>query len=211
MIRRSDKANMISGVHKRSENIRGFEARFLIVCEGGRTEPDYFRQFPVRTAWVEPIGTGMNSLSLVEKALELREKMGYIEPTDQTWCVFDRDDCPRSQFNDALSLIEQNSNLNIHAAYSNQAFELWFLLHFGLYQSAHHRSEYCKKLSELLKRTYQKSDIRIYDDIFDLQGTAIRNAKQLLKNANSRNMRPVDANPSTTVFMLVEELRKHFR
>jgi len=44
---------------------------FLIVCEGEKTEPNYFRKFPVDTKVIklDIQGEGKNTKSLVEKAI----------------------------------------------------------------------------------------------------------------------------------------------
>lgn len=65
---------------------------FLIVCEGEKTEPNYFRSFAVDTKVIklDIKGEGKNTKSLVEKAIELKNDSEYDE-SDRFWCVFDRD------------------------------------------------------------------------------------------------------------------------
>ncbi|MCX4379419.1 MAG: RloB domain-containing protein [Lachnospiraceae bacterium] len=46
---------------------------------------------------------------------------------------------------DRLNL--ENSELQYHAAWSNECIEFWFILHFAYYTSNNHRSEYIKFLS----------------------------------------------------------------
>ena len=65
---------------------------FLIVCEGERTEPDYFRQFRVAK---NVRGEAMNTLSLVRRTIEIREEAG---PFDHVWIVFDLDSFPHQDF-----------------------------------------------------------------------------------------------------------------
>src|SRR5688572_11689147 len=110
---------------KRKVNVRETIPRFLIVCEGERTEPNYFLSFrvPRDVIQVEIHGTGYNTVSLVRKAIELKAKGEY----DQAWCVFDRDSFSVESFNAAIKLAKQH---RIKVAYSNEAFELWYLLHF---------------------------------------------------------------------------------
>jgi len=47
----------------------------LIVCEGENTEPSYFNQFKVTSATVKSVGTGYNTVSLVEKAKKIDEML----------------------------------------------------------------------------------------------------------------------------------------
>jgi hypothetical protein len=49
----------------------------LIVCEGKNTEPSYFRQFKLSTATIKPIGEGYNTVSLVNRAIQLSEEKAY--------------------------------------------------------------------------------------------------------------------------------------
>lgn len=174
--------------------------RFLIVCEGGKTEPLYFERFRVPGLIVKVEGLGMNTLSLVQKAIDLSEQGDY----DQTWCVFDKDDFPDRNFNQAIALAEKNQ---IAVAYSNQAFELWYVLHFDYMHNAITRADYMRILDERLGHKYEKNSPTIYDEIRGHQATAIRNARNLL--AEYDPSRPAKDDPSTTVHLLVEELVKY--
>ena len=121
---------------------------FLIICEGVNTEPDYFNAFRLTSATVKAIGQGMGTLALVQKAINIKEQERQRGRTyNQNWVVFDKDDFPENDFNSAILSARQNG---FEVAYSNQAFEFWFLLHFNLYQGALHRSRYEKMLSTLL-------------------------------------------------------------
>jgi hypothetical protein len=189
----------------RDRHVERIEPRrtFLIVCEGERTEPNYFKGFRVPAdVKVTVIGEGYNTLSLVKRTEELAKK----QPYDQIWCVFDRDLFPVEQFNEALELAKRRG---FHVAYSNEAFELWFALHFNLYQTGMMRAQYISLLSQLLQRHYQKNDPEIYNALLSRQIDAIRYAKSLLAIYNPPN--PARDNPSTTVFRLVEELNKFNR
>lgn len=92
---------------RRVVGTRDLVQRFLIVCEGEKTEPNYFRKFRV-PGKVEPYvqGIGHVTLSLVKKATELQKQDEY----DQVWCVFDRDDCPAQDFNEAIELARVSVN-----------------------------------------------------------------------------------------------------
>ncbi|MCP9493487.1 MAG: RloB family protein [Pyrinomonadaceae bacterium MAG19_C2-C3] len=184
----------------RPVNRREVEQTFLIVCEGKQTEPNYFNSFRVRTATTVTVkGIGANTVSLVREALQLTEGEDY----DQVWCVFDRDSFPAKNFNDALTLAQNN---NIEVAYSNQAFELWFLLHFNYYDAAMSRASYIERLSGLLGHPYEKNSPTIYNDLKDKQADAIKNAERLLSLYVPSS--PARDDPSTTVHLLVQELNK---
>lgn len=187
------------GYSKRYINRYPVRQRFLIVCEGEATEPKYFCKFRASGFVIHVKGTGRNTLKIVEEALRLRQDEDY----DQVWCVFDRDSNPRENFNAALTLAAQNK---IEVAYSNQAFELWYLLHFQYQNTAITRRDYIQRLERRLNRPYQKNDDTIFDELRPYVDEAIRNARRLLEGYRPSN--PADDDPSTTVHILVEQLLK---
>ncbi|WP_421827432.1 RloB family protein [Larkinella sp.] len=95
----------------------------LIVCEGENTEPSYFDSFRLSSATVESYGGRKQPVNVVKHAIYLASQKKY----DEVWCVFDKDDISDEDFNDA---IDQAEAAGFKVAYSNQAFEYWFILHF---------------------------------------------------------------------------------
>lgn len=187
------------GYSPRKVNNREVKQRFLIVCEGEKTEPNYFRSFRVPKKVIDVKGLGKNPSKLVNRAKELQEQEDY----DRVWCVFDRDSWTVEDFNNAIA---NAKNECIEVAYSNEAFELWYVLHFEFLNTGIPRKDYIKKLNSLLKQTYHKNSETIYDELFDKQAIAIKNATNLLKQYEPPN--PSQDNPSTTVHLLVQELNK---
>lgn len=209
-------------VLNRKDPYRIEKPTILIVCEGENTEPSYFQQFKLSSATIKPIGEGYNTISLVERSIQLAARKLY----DQVWCVFDTDPKPDNpnqlqNFNSAIALAEKNG---FGVAYSNQAFEYWLILHFDDHQGgAMDRKDYDKKINNLLKPfglTYdgKKSKV-ISEKIFEiLDGTDAKTnefRKVLAIKRAKRNYNLFDhTNPSleessTTVFKLVEELMKY--
>jgi hypothetical protein len=191
------------GYSPRKVNTRELRQRFLIVCEGKKTEPGYFRSFrvPKEVAEIDIHGLGANPSQLVHRAKELQS--ANAEDYDQTWCVFDRDDWTVEDFKDALREAERNG---IKVAYSNEAFELWYVLHFEFLNTGIPRPDYLQKLSLLLKRPYRKNSTTIYDDLITRQPIAIKHAEKLLSQYDPCD--PTTDNPSTTVHLLVQELNR---
>ena len=187
---------------KRRKNFKQTRKNFLIVCEGEKTEPHYFSKFRVPKNVYDVIGIGANTESLVKKAIELKNN-GMIS-YDLVWCVFDRDSFPAQNFNNAFVLAKRN---NINVAYSNEAFEIWYLLHFHFHDAATSRAQYKTMLTERLGFSYKKNDPFMYDHLQTLQETAIQNAINLLNSY--ANHSPANDNPSTSVHILVGELNKH--
>ena len=111
--------------------------RCLIVCEGSKTEPNYFnglRKF-LRCSTMEITVArdlrGTDPASVVREGKErfLREK---ADPFDAVFCVFDRDS--HANYESALSQIKdlRGSKKPFYAIPSNPCFEFWVLLHFEL-------------------------------------------------------------------------------
>jgi hypothetical protein len=189
------------GYSQRKVDTREVRQRFLIVCEGEKTEPNYFRSFcvPKNVAEIDVQGLGENPSKLVQSAKELKEQEDY----DQVWCVFDRDSWTVEDFNNAI----KNANAQgFKVAYSNEAFELWYVLHFEFLNTGIPRRDYLRKLTFLIGREYRKNSETIYDELFEKQSIVIRNAENLLRQYDPHN--PVRDNPSTTVHLLVQELNK---
>lgn len=175
----------------RISGVREVKQTFLIICEGVNTEPDYFNAFRLTSATV--------------KAINIKEQERQRGRTyNQNWVVFDKDDFPENDFNSAILSARQNG---FEVAYSNQAFEFWFLLHFNLYQGALHRSRYEKMLSTLLGFAYTKKSgvsSKMFNALFLKQEQAINHAKTIMKQFDGNN--PAQQESSTTVYRLVEEL-----
>lgn len=192
----------VRGRRGRRVSTREVRQRFLIVCEGEQTEPKYFQAFQVPGLVVKIEDARERGRALIAKAEQLREEDDY----DQVWCVFDRDDLLPRQINEAFQLAEQRS---IKIAFSNQAFELWYLLHFDFHNTAITRQDYTDRLRRKLGHPYVKNSTTMYDRLLGMQPTAIANAHRLL--ALYGRWRPAEHDPSTTVHLLVEELNKHRR
>lgn len=192
----------------RISSTRNLKKTFLIICEGVNTEPDYFNAFRLTSATIKAVGQGLGTVALVRKAIKIREREKQRDKTfNHSWVVFDKDDFPDNDFNSAISLAKQN---NFEVAYSNQAFEYWFLLHYNLYQGALHRSQYERILSILLGFPYSKKggvSNKMFNVLLHKQPLAIANAKNVINQFSINN--PAKEESSTTVHLLVEELNKY--
>jgi len=105
---------------------------FIIFCEGD-TEVGYFSSFEKRAR----LTSGGNALKVVENAIAF--KNANQKKYDHYWVVFDKDETTDQHFAQAIQLAEANG---IHAAWSNQAFECWIILHYRDFKHACHRNEY---------------------------------------------------------------------
>jgi hypothetical protein len=189
----------------------------LIVCEGKNTEPSYFNRFRITSAKVKSVGASNNTVSLINRALELSQQGKY----EQVWCVFDKDDFTDDDFNHAIQIAQANS---LGIAYSNQAFEYWFILHLDDHQGGEmHRNDYNDKINKSLKAFKMRYDGNgskiVEEDFFELLNgidektrrrrvdLAIERGERNYKNFDHKN--PAKEESSTTVFRLVQELLKY--
>ena len=191
----------------RRVDTRDTKERFLIVCEGTKTEVNYFKRFRVPGRVARLIGTGRNTLSLVNQAIDLRDRHQFSDCAggkyDQCWCVFDRDSFDADDFDNAIQKAESS---DFRVAYSNEAFEQWYLLHFGFNNTCLSRSEYNGKLENSFGEPYSKSG-DYYNILLPMQASAIENARKLL-GSFAEDVSYSKRCPSTTVHLLVQELNK---
>lgn len=192
----------------------------LIVCEGEKTEPLYFeakkKKLPkavIETTLTKVLGTGSNTTQVVELAQKEIEKakQNRNKEYDQVWIVIDRDSFPSQNFNDAIFKCQA---VGFDITWSNEAFELWYVLHYQYRNTPMSRDDYKKVLekeisSKLSKETafkYQKNDSKFYDVLQKTgdEDFAINNAKKLV--ANFKDTRYANHNPCTMVYALVEKL-----
>ncbi len=187
---------------------------FLIVCEGEKTEPNYFRSFPKKVGkFIYDIvfeGGGISTIKVVEKAIELRDRSK--QKYDRVWAVFDRDSFKASSFNSAILKAKGN---NISCAWSNEAFELWYLLHFHNRITAMSRDEYKNAIEQAINDKqvpnvkpfkYKKNATEMYFLLSKKgnQAAAINRARELANRIEGEQF--ANYNPQTMVFKLVEEL-----
>ncbi len=210
---------------KRPIRWRKYPHLFLIVCEDGNTEPYYFRTFekhiPEETIFLKAVGTGRSSKGVVEQAIVEREKLAAEanKSVDEVWVVFDKDDAEKVpantlRFTDAFKIAQEEK---IKVAYSNEVFELWVLLHFSDVSSANPipRADIYSSLETVIKSfethnlfVYEHGKTEVIDAVIELgsEAKAIQRAEKIL--AEQKGKQPIDANPSTTVHILVKRLRE---
>ncbi|HKX72593.1 MAG TPA: RloB family protein [Candidatus Saccharimonadales bacterium] len=179
--------------------------RILIVCEGLKTEPGYFKGFKLANVNLQVVPAGMIHISVVEHTKKiLTEDSDY----EEVWCVFDRDkhDVNPKDLNLFNTALAEAKKYKIKVAYSNDAFELWYLLHFNYYDTAMSRQDYIHKLNDLIDGGYRKNDPTMFEKLESRMPIAIRNAKKLYDLSDKNN--PGNADPSTTIFKLVKRLRE---
>lgn len=189
---------------------------FLIVCEG-QSEELYFKSFPVITANVKPVPLGCSKTTLIECAMSLATGEDY----DEVWCVFDMDykSSVKGQYRDFDNAINLASKQGFKCAYSNDAFELWYVLHYQYIDQEQLRTFFFQKLSRFWNINYEKEGksrkfaLSVYskleNDKNSSQEKAISSAKKLYKLQEQKIFHL--QNPVTKIYQLVESLNMHLR
>lgn len=187
---------------------------FLIVTEGGKTEPIYFnsKKHGLPKNLLETIeieGVGANTITVVNKAIELKEKreQSLLPNYDEVWAIFDKDEFPTINVNEAVAKAERNG---VKAGLANESFELWYVLHFREIEQQLTREQYCTILSEILGISYDKANEEIPELIQKAGGEerlALRRAKTL--EELHEDLTPAQKNPYIGFRMLIIALNKY--
>ena len=199
----------------REQGTRAHIVKFLIVCEGEKTEPNYFRAFTERRSEVKEIkvaGCGCSTCQLIIEAKKLREKLERerMVPFDRVWLVFDKD-----EFKDFNKAIADAKKEGMNCAWSNQAFELWYVLHFQYLDTGVDRKQYIEMIEDKVRKVlksktfkYEKNDVGFYQILQEHgdEDFAFKNADKL-RNRHKGKSNYATHNPRTEVDLLVDELR----
>jgi hypothetical protein len=189
--------------------------KVLIVCEGQKTEPNYFQEivewYKLNTANVTVDGSCDSSpKSVFERAFELWEEENKIgNPYDRVYCVMDKDS--HETYDQTLRRISSKTPKNtFYAAQSIPCFEYWLLLHFRYTTkpyAAKGNSSIGNEVEKDLKSVmpeYEKGSQNIFSSLYDKLEFAKKNAARVLQYALDNQT----DNPSTHVHKLVEYLQK---
>ena len=178
--------------------------RVLIACEDTKSSRFYFtkmiKDYGLRGKVTFAKHLGTNPMKVLEA---IKTHLLTDSNFDEKWIVIDRDSYSKQEFNGAIASAKA---LNIKVAYSNEAYELWILLHFKP-QSAHiDRTKLNHELKHIID--YEKNNEFIYEIVKSKQSIAISRSRNLIKHFLSINgdTNPFNDNPSNTIYKLVESL-----
>lgn len=204
---------------ERKQGRRASYDRILIVSEGSKTEPNYFREiraaYRLHTANVQVFSSkgGTEPIQVVQYAEKLFKKG---EPSkniqrqafEKIYVVFDRDD--HHSYHEALNLAASldgklrndiKQPVTFQAIASVPSFELWLLLHFEDIQAPLHRDEVMRRL-KLRIPGYNKDARNVYALLEEHLPVAKQRAKRLAKRFTAHT----EPEPFTAIHELVELL-----
>jgi len=210
---------------------------FLIVCEGEQTEPNYFRAIArclprnmVENVVVEGAGGSPDYLlKFAQEKIAERLRNG-VPPFYHVWLVFDRDCFEHfsetienvrriNSSNDAKPLRERPVE-HWQCAWSNEAFELWYVLHFREQLGGGvSREKYRQMIEEDIRHLtgeplyrYRKNDDSMFARLQPFTVLAIARAERCLeKQVREHGTDYAAMNPATTVHQLVRALLAYLK
>ena len=191
----------------------------ILILTEGQTEKLYFESFPVLTLTVKTINLeGESKLKLINSTQEIISNLDIV--FDEVWCVFDMDiKLGGDELSSYDNAIVKGKELGYNIAYSNDAFELWFYLHYNYTEEQNLRKFYYQKLSEAWGINYEKDGkkynfcksiySKLIDDANASQSDAIHRSKMLYEK--QKHLPYNQQNPITKVYELVEFLNENLR
>ena len=217
---------------KRSKQTKEQIKSVLIACEDKISSPNYFKMIIKKLIEDKKITQDslviakhehVNPKGVLQDLINHKEDDNTYKDFEYRWIVIDRD-IPRvngggHSKEDFLAAISEAKSKKVDVAYSNDCFEIWYLLHFVYRDVAIGRDDIIREVIKKLKdknptlfSKLNKDNIKsknmteaIFTELLELQETAIKNAKRLLESYGEVH-NPEKDNPSTMVFKLVEIL-----
>ena len=197
---------------------------WLIVCEGSSTEPNYieslirFANTKTQSAKLlyQIEGDGRNSISLVKSVDDLLSEIEFYKIKSdilygQVFVLFDKDSFGKDCFDNAIKMAAARGYIPV---WSNECFELWFILHYEYFVADTGRKSYFRKLNDHLGVTNYEDEKAM--DIFSIIHSrkriaeALRNAEKLNEEfchepSHSKRV------PCTQMFVLLRALEKRLK
>lgn len=199
-------------MRRRNINSRKSKKVILVAFEGkNKTENNYFSNYRLRDKdYIIKLvpGNETDPINLVNKTIIKVKELGLnLEENDRAYCIFDTDLDERKNMQ-IIKARKLAKKYHIIMITSNPCIELWFLLHFEYTTAWLSNNDVINKLTKYYPK-YEKN-INIFPEIKDKVSEAIKNAKKLesFQLDNNKIIGMVDANPSTEMYKIVEELIK---
>ena len=144
---------------------------------------------------------GGNALSMLQDVVAYKNAHKKV---DQYWAVFDKDDTSDDVFVEAIQLAEANG---IRLAWSNQAFECWFIMHYRDLRHPCHRIDYEAMLRQYI--AWYNAGEKGEDQGRELYRHTVPNIQDAIENAKNgfdsfeKELPPSHKQSSTKVYELV--------
>lgn len=220
-LKKSDRNKPWRSNERRSAKVmRVRMTRHLVVCEGTRTEPNYFKglkdalgETNGRKIEIKVVGSGLHTMDLLEFAQE--QCRNSLNPFDHVWIVYDKDYFSADEFD----LVEKRCEVacgqpTFHALWSNPCFEIWLLLHFRYTTAEMNPAECVRAVGDAFKRDFGVEYSKNLEGLFGLlvskRADAIANAEHLeAYHVSNVNDLPSKRNPGTSFNEIFGEMEPY--
>lgn len=201
---------------KRQEAFKEPRKSILIVCEGEKTEPIYFKRLNsklrLKMVDVEIFGEGAAPITVVDCAIKLRKERRDIAKRSLTkteyeviYCVIDVEaPTPHESLDRAVNKAKDNK---LEVILSNPCFEYWYVLHFKKTGTPFNSSQKVKSALKQKHSDYSESDTTIFNVVYPKTNDAIKHSKEVLRERHNDAEDLRNCNPSTHVHRIVEYLQ----
>ena len=206
------KANRLT--EKRSERKKVFlkSGAYLIVTDAEKTEKNYFEGIKniipdsLKNDLQIKIYSNKPLAKIIDFAAEQRNK---DERFRDIWLVFDRDEVKNFD-----RLIEKAKESKMNVGWSNPCFEIWLMSYFQNPKNINDSQKCCETFEKIFKentdKNYEKSEEKIYNILCKKgdENKAIQRAREKYHQVRKEYSQPSKMIGCTTVYKLVEELKK---
>ena len=185
---------------------------YLIVTDAEKTEKNYFEG--IKASIPENLKNDLQIKIYSNKALSkiidfAVEQRNKDERFRDIWLVFDRDEVKNFD-----KLIEEAKEAKMNIGWSNPCFEIWLMSYFQIPKNIDVSQKCCETFEKIFKentsKKYKKSEVKIYNILCENgdEDKAIQRAREKYHQIRKEYSQPSKMIGCTTVYKLVEELKK---
>ena len=185
---------------------------YLIVTDAEKTEKNYFEG--IKNIIPDNLKNDLQIKIYSNKALSkiidfAAEERNKDERFRDIWLVFDRDEVKNFD-----KLIEEAKENKMNVGWSNPCFEIWLMSYFQSPKNIEESQKCCETFEKIFKentdKNYEKSEEKIYNILCKKgdENKAIQRAREKYHQIRKEYSQPSKMIGCTTVYKLVEELKK---
>ena len=185
---------------------------YLIVTDTEKTEKYYFEGIKniIPDSLKNDLQIKIYSNKALSKIIDFAaEQRNKDERFRDIWLVFDRDEVKNFD-----KLIEEAKENKMNVGWSNPCFEICLMSYFQLPKNIEDSQKCCESFEKIFKentgKKYKKSEEKIYNILCENgdQNKAIQRAREKYHQVRKEYSQPSKMIGCTTVYKLVEELKK---
>ena len=206
------RTNRLSEKRSERKKILLKSGAYLIVTDAEKTEKNYFEG--IKNIIPDNLKNDLQIKIYSNKALSkiidfAAEQRNKDERFRDIWLVFDRDEVKNFD-----KLIEEAKENKMNVGWSNPCFEIWLMSYFQNPKNINDSQKCCEIFEKIFKentsKKYKKSEEKIYNILYEKgdENRAIERAREKYHQVRKDYSQPSKMVGCTTVYKLVEELKK---